>query len=214
MAEKKFKLGRSSPPWMLTYSDMVTILLVFFVLLFTLSDINIVKFSQYFQKMKKPPVVVDEQQLRRLMLELAQYAKEHNLEDKIYMEIDEKGLNIRLTESLMFKSGEAEILPGALPILSIIADKLKNLNNQIIIEGHTDNVPIRTERFPSNWELSVTRAVNVLKNLIEKNNLDPTRISAAGYGEHKPIASNKTAEGRAKNRRVVLIVLRQRLKGF
>ena len=212
--EKKFKLGKPTSPWLLTYADMVTQILVFFILLFTLSDINIVKFSQYFTKMKKPPVVVDEQQLRRVMLELAEYAKRKNLEQLISMEIDETGLKISLTESLMFKSGEAKILSEALPVLEIIVGKVKNLPNQIMIEGHTDNVPISTEKFPSNWELSVARAVNVLKYLIETLGLAPDRVSASGYGEYRPVASNETRGGRAQNRRVVLTVLRYRLKGF
>ena len=212
--EKKFKLGKPTSPWLLTYGDMVTQILVFFILLFTLSDINIVKFSQYFTKMKKPPVVVDEQQLRRVMLELAEYAKRKNLEQLISMEIDETGLKISLTESLMFKSGEAKILSEALPVLEIIVGKVKNLPNQIMIEGHTDNVPISTEKFPSNWELSVARAVNVLKYLIETLGLAPDRVSASGYGEYRPVASNETRGGRAQNRRVVLTVLRYRLKGF
>jgi len=211
MKKKEASFGKPVAPWILTYSDMVTQILVFFILLFTLSDINVVKFSSYFKKMKKPPVVLDEEQLRRVMLELAQYAEKNNLENAIGMEIDEKGLRISLRESLMFKSGKAQILPGALPILDTICDELKDLPNEIMIEGHTDNVPIHNEQFPSNWELSVARAVNVLKYLIEKKGIDPKRVSAAGYGEYHPIASNDTPEGRAKNRRVVLVVLRQRL---
>ncbi|MBD3246357.1 MAG: OmpA family protein [Candidatus Omnitrophica bacterium] len=214
MKKKQFKLGKPAPPWMLTYSDMITQVLIFFVLLFTLSDINIVKFSQYFKKMKKPPVVLDEQQLRRVMLELAEYAKQKGLEELIRMEIDETGLKISLTESLMFRSGQAKILPEALPVMEVIADKVKNLSNEIMIEGHTDNIPISTEKFPSNWELSVARAVNVLKYLVESKGLDPSRVSASGYGEYRPVASNETQEGRAQNRRVVLVVLRTRLKGF
>ncbi|MCM8823454.1 MAG: flagellar motor protein MotB [Candidatus Omnitrophica bacterium] len=214
MRKKAFQLGKSSPPWMLTYSDIVTQVLVFFILLFSLSDINIVKFSSYFRKMKKPPVILDEEQLRRVMLELADYAKEKNLESMIGMEILEQGLIISLTESLMFHSGEARILPEALPVLEVICEKLKYLPNNIAIEGHTDNIPIRTKDFPSNWELSVARAVNVLKYLIEKQGIDPQRVSASGYGEYRPVAGNDTDEGRAKNRRVVLVVQRQRLRGF
>ncbi len=214
MKTKGVKLGKPAPPWMLTYSDMVTLILVFFVLLFTLSDINIVKFSSFFKKMKKPPVVLDEEQLRRVMLELANYAKKKGLEDKIGLAIDLQGLTITLTESIMFRSGQARLMNEALPILEVISDKIINLPNPLAIEGHTDNIPIRNEKFPSNWELSLSRAVNVLKYLVEKKGVDPARISASGYAEYRPVASNDTPEGRAQNRRVVLVVLRQEMKGF
>ncbi|MBN2483002.1 MAG: flagellar motor protein MotB [Candidatus Omnitrophica bacterium] len=214
MKTKGVQLSKPSPAWMLTYGDMVTLILVFFVLLFTLSDINIVKFSSFFKKMKKPPVVLDEEQLRRVMLELANYAQEKGLEDKIGLAIDLQGLTITLTESIMFRSGQAVLMPEALPILDVVSDKIINLPNPLMIEGHTDNIPIRNEKFPSNWELSLSRAVNVLKYLIEKKGVEPARISAAGYAEYRPVASNDTPEGRAGNRRVVLVVLRQEMKGF
>lgn len=214
MKKNGVQLAKPSPAWMLTYGDMVTLILVFFVLLFTLSDINIVKFSSFFQKMKKPPVVLDEEQLRRVMLELANYAKEKGLEDKIGLAIDLQGLTITLTESIMFRSGQARLMNEALPILEVIADKIINLPNPLAIEGHTDNIPIRNEQFPSNWELSLSRAVNVLKYLVEKKGVDPGRISAAGYAEYRPVSSNDTPEGRAQNRRVVLVVMRQEMKGF
>jgi len=213
MSRKKIKTGvKGSPPWMTTYGDMITQVLVFFILLFTLSDINVVKFSSYFENMKKPPVILDEEQLRRVMLELADLSEKEGLGDLIGMEIDEKGLKISLTESLMFRSGEARILPAALPLLDRIADMLNKLPNEMMIEGHTDNIPIHTKQFPSNWELSMFRAVNMLKYLVEVQGIAPSRVSAAGYGEHRPVASNDTPEGRAQNRRVVLVVMRQKIE--
>ena len=212
MKKRVFKLGKPVAPWVMTYADMITQLLVFFILLFTLSDINVLKFSSYFKKMKKPPVILDEEQLRRVMLELAAFSKKEGLGNLIGMEIDERGLKISLTESLMFHSGDARILPGALPVLEIICEKLKKLQNDITIEGHTDNVPIHTKEFPSNWELSMTRAVNMLKYLIETQGILAERVSAAGYGEYRPAALNDTDEGRAQNRRVVLVVLRQKME--
>ncbi len=203
---------KGAPPWMTTYGDMITQVLVFFILLFSLSDINVLKFSSFFTKMKKPPVILDEEQLRRVMVELADLSKREGLGDLIGMEIDERGLKISLTESLMFRSGEARILPEALPVLDKIAEMLESLPNEMMIEGHTDNIPIRTKQFPSNWELSMARAVNMLKYLVEVQEIDASRVSAAGYGEYRPVATNETPEGRAQNRRVVLVVLRQRME--
>jgi len=208
---EEITIGRSTPAWMLTFSDMVTQILIFFVLLFTLSDMNMMKFSSYFTRMKKPPVLLDEEQLRRVMIDLAGYAKQKGLEDAIRMEIVERGLTINMTEKLMFNSGSAEILPEALPVLNEIVVQLKTVPNDISIEGHTDNIPIANDRFGSNWELSTARATNIVKYFVEQQGIAPNRVSASGYGEFRPITDNSTPEGRAANRRVVLIVQRQRI---
>lgn len=209
---EEIQVGKSVPAWMMTYSDMITQILIFFILLFTLSDINLLKFSSFFKKMKKPPILLDEEQLRRVMLDLAAYARDKGLEDAIVMEILERGLNISLTEKLMFNSGSSELRPEAFPILDEIVLKLKGVTNDINVEGHTDNVPISNENFGSNWELSTSRAINVVKYFVEQKGIVPDRVSASGYGEYRPIADNKTPEGRAANRRIVLIVQRQRMK--
>ena len=210
--DEEIKVCKSAPAWMLSYSDMITQILIFFILLFTLSDINLLKFSSFFKKMKKPPILLDEEQLRRVMLDLAAYARDKGLEDAIVMEILERGLNISLTEKLMFNSGSAELRPEAFPILDEIVMKLKAIPNDINVEGHTDNVPISNDNFGSNWELSTARAINVVKYFVEQKGIAPDRVSASGYGEYRPIADNKTPEGRAANRRIVLIVQRQRMR--
>jgi chemotaxis protein MotB len=204
-------IGKSTPAWMLSYADMMTQILIFFILLFSLSDINLLKFSAFFKKMKRPPVVLDEEQLRRVMLEIGEYAEKKGLQDALDMEINERGLSISLTEKYMFNSGSADLLPQSLPILNEIVDKLKNVSNGINIEGHTDNMPISNDMFSSNWELSTTRATNMVKYLVEQKGIDPARISASGYAEYKPAADNSTPAGRSKNRRVVLIVQRQKV---
>jgi chemotaxis protein MotB len=111
----------------------------------------------------------------------------------------------------MFDSGSADLLTQSLPLLNEIVSKLKNVNNEVNIEGHTDNIPIANERFSSNWELSTARATNVVKYLVEQMGVSPARISASGYAEYRPVFSNDTSAGRAVNRRVVLIVLRQKV---
>jgi chemotaxis protein MotB len=121
--------------------------------------------------------------------------------------IEKRGLVIRVSERLFFKSGSASILPEFLPILNILGKTLAQVPNHIRIEGHTDTVPINTERFPSNWELSTARATGVLRYFIDHFNFTPENLSATGYGEFRPIDSNGTAEGRFQNRRVDFIIL-------
>lgn len=119
-----------------------------------------------------------------------------------------RGLVITFVEQILFDSGKADIKEAALPILEQVGRILRKYFHRMVkIDGHTDNLPIHTECFPSNWELSATRATNVLRWLQEHEYLDPTMSSASGYGEYRPVASNDTPEGRAKNRRVEIVLL-------
>lgn len=128
-------------------------------------------------------------------------------EDVIITE-GEDWLELEIKSRVLFKSGESRLERDAVPVIGQIADILKDSDNPIQVEGFTDNKPINTPRFPSNWELSAARAASVV-HLLDRYGLDPERMSATGYGEHRPIADNSTAEGRQKNRRVVLVVLGQ-----
>ncbi len=121
--------------------------------------------------------------------------------------INESGLIIRIPERLFFDSGEAAIHPKVIPILDILGKSFGEIQNQIRIEGHTDNVPINTIHFPSNWELSTARANAIIRYFLTKHNFDPNRISAVGYAEFRPIAPNDNSEGRQQNRRVDVVVL-------
>lgn len=210
--EKEIQVGKPSLAWMLTYADMMSLLLCFFILLFSLSNVNLLKFSSYFKKMKASPVFLDEEQLKRVMLEIAEYAENKGLAEAIRMEITEQGLVINLNEKLMFHSGSADLLPEAFPVLDEIFIQLKKVPNEIILEGHTDNVPIHTLEFASNWELSTSRASNVVRYFVENKGFSPFKISASGYGEYRPIGDNLSVDGRALNRRIVLIILRQKIK--
>jgi chemotaxis protein MotB len=117
-----------------------------------------------------------------------------------------KGLVLRLPEFLLFDSGQAKLRPEALPLLAKLAGILKLIPNQIAIEGHTDNRPIHTPQFPSNWELSTGRAAALVRYFIEEQQLEPPRLEAAGYGEYRPVADNGEEKGRQANRRVELII--------
>src|SRR6266481_4850118 len=120
---------------------------------------------------------------------------------------DSRGLTVSLAEAGFFGAGSAVMPPQALAVVDRIAATLRPLGYNIRVEGHTDNTPIHTAQFPSNWELSTNRATFLLQYLISNRGIPPQRLSAVGYGEYRPIASNSAAEGRAANRRVDLVVL-------
>lgn len=117
-----------------------------------------------------------------------------------------KGLVLRLPEFLFFDSGQAAVGPQARPLLDKLARILTLIPNSVVIEGHTDNRPIHTPQFPSNWELSTARAAALVRYFIEEHQLDPARLGAAGYGEYHPVAANDDDKGRQANRRVELII--------
>ena len=126
----------------------------------------------------------------------------------VSLKMDDQGLVIILSDDILFDSGKADIKPEAYPVLDNVASVIKSKvpDKNIGVSGHTDNVPIKYSNWKSNWELSTARATNVLHYLEEKG-VSPDRLSAIGYGQHRPIDSNKTAEGRAKNRRVEIVIL-------
>ncbi len=121
--------------------------------------------------------------------------------------IDSRGLVIRVPESFFFNSGQASLRPEVIPILKILGKSLEKIPNHIRIEGHTDNVPIHTPQFPSNWELSTARATTIIRYLLSYYRFKPDRLSATGYAEFHPIAPNTTPEGRLQNRRVDVVIL-------
>lgn len=120
---------------------------------------------------------------------------------------DARGLVLSFQERIFFEPGKASLTPKALKTLDKLAGVLLKTNHPIRVEGHTDNTPIKTALFPSNWELSTARATTIVRHLIEKHRFPPQRLSAAGYGEHAPLAKNSTIEGKQKNRRVDIVLL-------
>lgn len=135
-------------------------------------------------------------------------------EGAIRLNVDERGLTISLAEAGFFATGSAQIQPDALPILEDIAGRILELPYEVRVEGHTDDTPIHTPRFPSNWELSTSRATGVLQYLISEGEVPPSRLSAVGYGEYRPVATNRTARGRRLNRRVDIVVLNTAMDRF
>ncbi|MBJ6724844.1 flagellar motor protein MotB [Geomesophilobacter sediminis] len=127
-------------------------------------------------------------------------------QDKVSVSQNQRGLVVSLKEGGFFDSGSATIKPSAVTLLKDVIESLSEYSNDIRVEGHTDNIPISTSAFPSNWELSTARATNVLRYMM-KEDFEPDHLSAAGYGEYRPIADNDSAEGRKKNRRVDIVLL-------
>ena len=132
-------------------------------------------------------------------------------DQEVRTEITERGLVIHIVESALFDEGSAVLKSKAMEVLDLIYDDIKDKPNHIRIEGHTDDRPIRTELFPSNWELSAARATEVVRYYIENYAFPPDKISALGYGEFRPVQPNNSIENRARNRRVDIVILTMEL---
>ena len=151
----------------------------------------------------------ENQDLSEAQKKLEQYIKDNNLQDQVSTELTEEGLMVRLKEKALFSSGSAVLQGDAEKIVPVIAGVLASLPERVTISGHTDNVPISTAQYPSNWELSSARAVSLMRGVMgAQPSLNPARFSALGYSEYRPIASNDTEEGRAQNRRVEVFIAR------
>lgn len=151
----------------------------------------------------------DREELEEFKDKIDSYIDAKGLSPRLKTELTSKGLMLTITEGVLFQSGKSEIFEDSRTITKEISDLLiTDTPRMIYIEGHTDNVPTGTTEFPSNWELSSARAITFMKILLENKKLDPRKFSATGYSEYHPIASNETKAGRAKNRRVEVLISR------
>ncbi|OGR30038.1 MAG: flagellar basal body stator protein MotB [Desulfuromonadales bacterium GWD2_54_10] len=149
----------------------------------------------------------EEKDFRQIKSSIEAYLVKQGAQNKVSLTITRRGLIVSLKEAGFFDSGQAQIKPEAYELINTISEVMTQYNNPLRVEGHTDNIPISTAQFPSNWELSTARATNGLKYLLKHFNVDPDKISATGYAEFRPLADNATPEGRVKNRRVDLVML-------
>ncbi|MBT1073280.1 flagellar motor protein MotB [Pelotalea chapellei] len=149
----------------------------------------------------------EEKDFRQIKSTIEAYLVKQGAQHKVSLTITRRGLIVSLKEAGFFNSGQANIRPDAYELINTISEVVTQYNNPLRLEGHTDNMPISTGQFPSNWELSTARATNGLKYLLKHFDVDPETISATGYAEFRPLASNDTSEGRARNRRVDLVML-------
>jgi len=219
--------------WMTTYADLVTNMLCLFVLLFAFSQVDVARFQEVIISVQGAFGVLDggstltpeafpggayddatlqwqaeQRRLEETMEKIKEYVDTNDLGNKISVWPDERGLMIRFLDTTLFDLGQADLKPEARLILDNVAQILVSMPNRIRVEGHTDDLPINTYRFPSNWELSTNRATTVVRYFIEHHGLSPEQFSAAGYGEWHPVAPNDTVEQRAQNRRVDIVILR------
>ena len=201
-------------PWIITFADMVTLLMLFFLLITVLSTISesnlksvIEGISATFGK-EQSKKIEELEDLNKVFNEINQIVEAQKLQTSIHMSIDNRGVVIRGSESIFFDSGKAEILPSGEKFLYEIYPVIERTNYNIQVEGHTDNDPIKTPFFPSNWELSAVRSTTVVRFFIEKCQAAPTRFSAMEFGEYRPLVPNTTPENKAKNRRIEIIILR------
>jgi len=153
--------------------------------------------------------IAENETLQHVQRQMDNYIRENHLEGSLQTSLTEDGLMIRIKEKALFPSGSAELVPESQLVGPVVAGLLAAIPENVVISGHTDNVPISTGQYPSNWELSSARALNFMKFLLASNrNLNPARFSALGYSEYRPVASNETEEGRSQNRRVEIMINR------
>lgn len=221
-----------TPPqdrWLVSYADFITLLFAFFATMYAISSVDAQKLTKVAQGLKVAfddsprgrsiaagagmlpergshlaPVVEASENLRQIVMrDLAPELAAHRID----LILDRRGLVLSIPEAGLFGLGSDEISAAAQDLIARVAATLAALPNQIRVEGHTDDLPIHTARFRSNWDLSTSRATRMIAFLIERGGVAANRLSAAGYGEFRPRVENRSAEDRARNRRVDLVIL-------
>jgi chemotaxis protein MotB len=244
--------------WLLTYADMITLLMALFMVMFSIANVNKAKLETLSQSLQEafsgkilpggksiqqngaqekpqtpsptPPIPAitplvseasrqqaqakaqqEQDDFIRIKHNVDQYAKSHGLNAKLQSTITQRGLVIRLlTDKVLFDSGQAQLKPQAGPLLTQVAHLLRLApGHDVMVEGHTDNVPIRGSVYPTNWELSTARASRVVRFMVD-HGANTMRMGASGYAALHPIASNSTPAGRSRNRRVEIVLLRSK----
>lgn len=228
--------------WLTTYGDLVTLLLVFFVVLYAMANTDLQNFqkialslriafngmneyptSAVLQNQSDPaqantenssaaPLFFDSlppkrRDFVRISSELATYAQELGVTGDISVNMTMEGIIISLSEELTFEPGQVGLRPDVEKVLDKVVELLEPIDNKVRVEGHTDNIPTNNPLYPTNWELSVLRAVSVVRYLTETGKLAPDRMQAAGSAEFEPVAPNDTRANRARNRRVDIIII-------
>lgn len=209
--------------WLLTYSDLITLLLGLFVILYAISKVDAGKYAEIASALSGVfgsqrgaisvhPAVLDQSAIlqserQRIVRDVRNALQLDSQQMPITVTENERGVTVHIMEELLFASGSADIKASSLSALDTLAGVLRTLPNDLRVEGHTDNVPITTLQFPSNWHLSVARALNVAYYLIQQHGLIQERVSVVGYSEFLPIAANDTPEHRSQNRRVDIVIL-------
>lgn len=234
MARKKKHPGHvNHERWLVSFADFMTLLFALFVVLFAISQVDAQKMKTVSESLEQafgitpgstsvlpnpaapaavnvvPPVVSQREleTLRELKIRLDEALKEDQLRESVNIELQTRGLTISLRDAAFFDSGSADLRTAVKAKLERFLAQLEGVPNDMRIEGHTDSVPIYSERYPSNWELSGARAGSMLRFMIERTSVRPRQLSIAGYADQRPIADNSKEEGRQRNRRVDIVIL-------
>ncbi len=228
-----------TPAWMATFADMMTLLLTFFILLYSISSVDAIKFKsiseslqsvlsgetsssiieedgpnddipldnpQYEQQEDPDDPMVKESTLE-MYNQVKNYVETEGLVADVSVSLNRNGVFVNIKDAILFEPGEADIKEGGQAILGNLEGLFLQFDNQIVVEGHTDNIPQQSFKFPTNWELSSYRATAVVRYLCEVREIPESRLSAIGYGEYRPITDNTTPANRAQNRRVNLLII-------
>lgn len=237
MAKKKHEEHENHERWLVSYADFITLLFAFFVVMYSISSVNEGKFRTVSDSIKAAlnpvvspsntlspftvgqnraltlkPTIEDakEPAVRRLRQIMRSLKNETHLEIIQLKELTNGDIVLTLPDTVLFRAGESVLRLEARPFIQALSEVLIELDRHARVEGHTDNVPISTAQFPSNWELSATRAVTVVRNLSELYGVPSHNLAAVGYADSRPQIDNLSPENRAKNRRVEIVVLERK----
>ncbi len=263
MKKRQKKPEEGLPDWLGTYGDMVTLLLTFFIMLFSMATIEKAKFQEIAESFKgqfayegvglpyaheqgdsisdplveststarptaslrvtpsatnanattlppdvTPSIPPQDTELDDVLRRLEQAIARYGLGDYVRVLLDGNEITLRIDSLVLFDSGSADVKKNGVSVLKTLGNIIKRLDKSIFVQGHTDNVPIKSAQFPSNWELSTKRATNVVIFLIDNCGIDPTTLTATGNGEFHPILPNTSEANRAKNRRIDIVIIR------
>lgn len=208
--------------WAITYGDLMSYLMIFFLILFSFSIARTdkVKSRKYEESLvniqKAFGGMADDKRVERARAQelednvadkLKQSMADKQMSSLVQIDSNERRVRLVLTEAVLFDSGRADLKDRAKEVLRPIAEELKKLPNEVLVEGHTDNVPIHTGRYSTNWELSMARAYSVIE-FLEETGMNTKKLAGIGYGENRAVADNTTNEGRAKNRRIEISLIK------
>jgi chemotaxis protein MotB len=233
LSKEKLPTEENHERWLVSYADFVTLLFAFFVVMFAHSNMDKDKIQQFARQFEHyvegapapakkpsqtPPKIpakaampthedLTMAEMKGSIQQLERDLVQEIQQGKVELSLQARGLIMSLRESAFFAPGDAELQPESFKIMTKIAEALTRIPGQIRLEGHTDDTPIRTALYPSNWQLSAARAITVLRLLSTRYQIDPDRLGAAGYGEFRPLVPNDTAGNRSKNRRVDVVIL-------
>ncbi|MEW6194108.1 MAG: OmpA family protein [Bacteroidota bacterium] len=208
--------------YLITYADLITLLLGLFIILYTMSNIDVNKYKGVvsalgnifgsetnLSSVSSSTNTIIPKPSDKLADDLSRLIQQYNYSSSVRLEQNERGVTIHIMDDIMFAPGRAELSNASKIVLKRLADVIRTLPNDIRIEGHTDNIPINTVQYPSNWHLSVDRALSTGYYLIQNEGIFADKVSVVGYAEYRPIASNDTPQSRALNRRVDIVILKK-----